>query len=303
LRRLYIDQPGEVQNETIAALLGEIEVWENQLPDFLKTRSSGSLLHIYARQATVIKLATQHAIIMICRPSLPLSEFGSPEPGIDAASGSSGLLQVHQDRCLEAALSVCEIVTPLVRKESIGSHFWFTAYVTFCAATVMLVYLGNNPSASRRGQVWQAAEQCCEIERKLKARNRLARRYALALEGLFAQVKKRSLTAPDTGFPQQVVTNGRNQQEGVVPNDSNAPEANIHQGFAQSFPAMAQGVPRGWESEENSVPTPGVDFSASLMEYDFHPALDYLMAGSQGNTSLLDLDTFVNGMDFGWPPG
>lgn len=59
----------------------------------------------------------------------------------------------------------------------------FTAYITFCAATIMFVYVVQNPRSSKRETVLKAAEKCCEIEKMLAGENnRMAQRYAAALE-------------------------------------------------------------------------------------------------------------------------
>lgn len=61
----------------------------------------------------------------------------------------------------------------------------FTAYITFCAATIMFVYVVQNPKSSKRETVLKAAEKCFEIEKMLAGENnRMAQRYAAALEVL-----------------------------------------------------------------------------------------------------------------------
>ncbi|KAL1952772.1 hypothetical protein VTO42DRAFT_4263 [Malbranchea cinnamomea] len=186
---LYRDQKEAVQLQNAATLLEELELWHQELPTFLRDQPSGSLQVVYARQSNVIQLARFHAIILICRPFLSIQNGVASTPG---ESTTSMEVETYKTRCLEAAFHVHETVAPLIRRGSIEGQFWFTSYIVFCAATVLLVYLGHHPATPRREHILNAAETCCEIEKKLEASSRLARRYVLALEALSSQVRKRS---------------------------------------------------------------------------------------------------------------
>ena len=73
----------------------------------------------------------------------------------------------------------------LLKRDTLTGAFWFSAYIAFCAGTVILVFLGHNMhslTSQRRQDIWKAAQNCCSIEKKLAPTNRLARRYAAALE-------------------------------------------------------------------------------------------------------------------------
>jgi hypothetical protein len=93
-------------------------------------------------------------------------------------------LMSWQEKCLDAALTASVIVTILARKKHLTRTYWFAAYITFCAATVMLVFVAQNESDDRRGMILAAAERCLEIEKLLagEGQNKMARRYATALE-------------------------------------------------------------------------------------------------------------------------
>jgi len=186
LKSLYLEPSAQYSVEVVDSLVNEMDAWERELPEFLKTKNSGGLQPIYARQSQVIRLAQQHALIMICRPSLPLSGLA---PTLSETShpdvSSHGHLQHHQDRCVDAALAIHDISSSLLKRGSIDGRFWYTAYILFCAATVMLVYIGHNPTSLRRQQIWDVAQRCCEMERRLMAANKLAQRYVAALEVSF----------------------------------------------------------------------------------------------------------------------
>ena len=200
LRTLYVDPPSDFNTSTMDELARQIETWESSLPEFLRMRNSGGLLPVYARQSSVIRLAQQHALIMVYRPSLPLSglsnewrprqqqafEVGNQESR--PPLGSRDVMRPYQDRCLDAAFVVCEIMTALLRKSDISGQltgqYWLFPYMDFCAATVMLVYILHNPRLprERESQIWDGVWRCCEVLKALVAENRLARRYLVALE-------------------------------------------------------------------------------------------------------------------------
>jgi hypothetical protein len=71
----------------------------------------------------------------------------------------------------------------LQTRSIISNDDQFSAYVTFCAATVMLVYAAQNPDSSKSRTALKAAEKCCSIEKMLAGENnKMAQRYASALE-------------------------------------------------------------------------------------------------------------------------
>ena len=178
LRDLYLDYNGQYNPSAVSSLAAEVRQWESELPEIFKLSTLGGLQPIFARQAAVIRLAMQHALILIYRPSLPLSsltyEWNDPRE-----------VHEHQDACLQAAMVASEIVSGLTRKGNLSGAFWFSAYIAFCSGTVMLVYLGQNMKSlprDRRREIWKAAQNCCETEKLLSPANRLARRYVTALE-------------------------------------------------------------------------------------------------------------------------
>ncbi|KAF4555860.1 Fungal specific transcription factor domain-containing protein 39 [Elsinoe fawcettii] len=198
LKGLYLGLGNESDQLVMEALSGEIRDWEFMLPDFLKMKSAVGLRDIYARQNTVIRLAQQHALIMVYRPSLPLSGLAARTTSSVTVNGflDDNSLRMCQDNCLQAALEAHHICSSLFKKGEVNDHYWFTAYILFCAATVMLVHIAHNPEGLQAPSAWAAAQDCCQMQRQVCQSNRLARRYVAALEDLSKQLKKR--------FPQQM---------------------------------------------------------------------------------------------------
>ncbi|PSK60705.1 hypothetical protein B9Z65_855 [Elsinoe australis] len=194
LKSLYLGPRTDNDQLIVEALGAEMREWEFALPDFLRMRNVIGLRDIYARQNTVIRLAQQHALIMIYRPSLPLSGLAAKSAASSAAQTGfrdAASLRACQDACLQAALEAHSISASLFTKGEVNDHYWFTSYILFCAATVMLVHIAHNPDSMQAHVAWSAAQDCCRMERQVCQSNRLARRYVAALEDLSKQLKKR----------------------------------------------------------------------------------------------------------------
>ncbi|KAF2221889.1 fungal-specific transcription factor domain-containing protein [Elsinoe ampelina] len=186
LKSLYLGPRNDTDQLIIESLGSEMRDWEATLPDFLSMKSTIGLRDVYARQNTVMRLATQHALIMIYRPSLPLSGLAARTSSASSAELHGFLdatsLRICQDRCLQAALEVHSICTSLFKKGDVNDHYWYTLYILFCAATVMLVHIAHHPGGVQAQSAWTAAQECCQMERRVSQSNRLARRYVAALE-------------------------------------------------------------------------------------------------------------------------
>ncbi|PNS20353.1 hypothetical protein CAC42_5803 [Sphaceloma murrayae] len=193
LRSLYLGPRADNDEPIVDSLATQISEWEYSLPEFLRLKSAVGLRDIYARQNTVIRLAQQHALMMIYRPALPLSGLAAKSIHAENMNGflESPNLRIHQDKCLQAAFEAHNICTSLFKKGEVNDHYWFTSYILFCAATVMLVHVAHNPSGHQAASAWVSAQDCCKLERQVCHSNRLARRYVTALEDLSKQLKKR----------------------------------------------------------------------------------------------------------------
>jgi hypothetical protein len=233
LRDLYLDYNGQYNAKSVRSLATEIKQWEEELPEIFRLSSVGGLEQIVARQAAVIRLALQHALILIYRPSLPLSSLAHHYTIENDHTLQLQEIREHQDLCLQAATVASNTVANLVKKGSLSGTYWFSAYINFCAGTVMLVYLGHNIhrlEPHRRRELWQAAQDCCETERQLATTNRLARRYVAALEASNLDcAKDLTLTIPQALSEQlnKRLIAAEQWQDQVMPVDIMTSPANI----------------------------------------------------------------------------
>ncbi|KAK9321591.1 fungal-specific transcription factor domain-containing protein [Lipomyces orientalis] len=182
LRRLYSDVVPENQEDVIDELGNDVLKWVEELPPFLRLRSSGGLKLPYSRQLDVVRLAHAHALILIYRPSLNVGGQGSYKSKVSISLRK----QSHQEKCLDAALSVAR----MRGFRDLSGSYWYISYIYFSAATVMFVFLAQHPNSSKKKEILQCAKKLCQMERILAAQNDMARRYVSALTELWHQVRK-----------------------------------------------------------------------------------------------------------------
>ncbi|KAK9460472.1 uncharacterized protein V1516DRAFT_408969 [Lipomyces oligophaga] len=199
LRTLYggeknAPKPQSVEQEIlIDELSAEVQQWELALPSFLRISSrlmSSDLKLLYTRQIGVMHLAHVHALILIHRPSLYMHSshvYATKAATRIALSGNDAVIserqKAQQDKCLAAALSV----TDFSDFSQLTGSFWYTAYVVFCAVTVMFVYLAHRPDTHARSEILKKARQLCEVEKRFAEQSDMCKRYVSALQELWNQ--------------------------------------------------------------------------------------------------------------------
>jgi hypothetical protein len=103
------------QLRTASYLNGEISKWQDGLPIFLSGAiNPASLIPVFRRQVTVLRMACTHAIMLVNRP-LVLSRHASPTA-----------IQPHVEECLSAAKQVLELVLDFVADNHMFQGFWKT---------------------------------------------------------------------------------------------------------------------------------------------------------------------------------
>lgn len=103
------------QIRTAAQLNDEIARWQDELPIFLSGAiNPASLIPVFRRQATVLRMGCAHAIILVNRPLL-LSRHAAPV-----------CVQPHVEECLAAAKSMLELVLDFVADNHMFQGFWKT---------------------------------------------------------------------------------------------------------------------------------------------------------------------------------
>lgn len=105
----------EKQISTAAHLNDEIAKWQDELPIFLSGAiNPASLIPVFRRQVTVLRMGCAHAVMLINRP-LMLSRSSSPTD-----------IQPHIDECLSAAKQMLELVLDFVADNHMFQGFWKT---------------------------------------------------------------------------------------------------------------------------------------------------------------------------------
>ena len=147
----------EQETQTIDALMQRINQWRSELPPLLgDTVCSSSLISIFQRQLTVIRLAQFHAVLFVTRPLLLRDcsqESIDPTPPF----------QHHVRSCIATAHDTLQMVFELAEDNRLFPTFWYTQYITFNALSIVYIYLVH----SKRGRIpydWLAAN-ASDLER------------------------------------------------------------------------------------------------------------------------------------------
>ncbi|RZL01019.1 MAG: fungal specific transcription factor domain-containing protein [Pedobacter sp.] len=105
----------EQQVQTAANLNEEIAKWQGELPIFLSGAiNPASLIPVFRRQVTVLRMGCAHAIMLVNRP-LMLSRSAAPSS-----------IKPHVEECLSAAKQVLEMVLDFVADNHMFQGFWKT---------------------------------------------------------------------------------------------------------------------------------------------------------------------------------
>lgn len=129
-RELYsIAHKSEQRRAELAAkLTSEIAAWHSSLPVVLSGAvHPSSLIPLFRRQITVLKLAHAHALMFINRPMLLVENLTESE------------LQPHLQTALEGAKAVLDLLESPVADQATFPAFWFTQYVSFNALSIIYV--------------------------------------------------------------------------------------------------------------------------------------------------------------------
>ncbi|PKS05931.1 hypothetical protein jhhlp_007764 [Lomentospora prolificans] len=159
----------------------ELHEWRQNLPPYLGTIRPSTLIPSFRRQATALKLAYSHAIIHANRPFL-LGQMNSTVT--DAAAKDS------VTECISAAKVLLETVDSMAGDGSLFHAFWWTHYVTFCAAAVVYVLEIQQKSngAPAGDKTWaelvDLTDRCLSHLSRGASADSPNRRYSIILEEL-----------------------------------------------------------------------------------------------------------------------
>lgn len=187
----------------------EINKWQADLPPLLGDNiCPSSLISIFQRQSTVIRLARHHAVMFVTRPLL-LWDF-SQELAADIA-------KQYLRSCIATARDTLALVLELVKDKLLFPAFWYTQYIAFNALSIVYIYLINVKNG-RIPHHWLFSAAGSEVDKDVlyeMARstqhylgqatemNALAWRYSLVLEVLRAEATMRPSSDRNTEDDQQ----------------------------------------------------------------------------------------------------
>lgn len=194
---LYTIQPLEKEQEIILIenLVRKVKQWQSDLPPLLGDWvCPSSLISIFQRQLTVIRLARFHALMFVTRPLLLRDYSQEKEASEDSA-------QVYLRSCISNARDTLELVLELVKDRLLYPAFWYTQYIAFNALSIVYIFLIH----TKRGRIphaWLSANADLESQEidqnslyklaeetqyhlgQATERNSLAWRYNIVLEAL-----------------------------------------------------------------------------------------------------------------------
>ncbi|KAF2092556.1 hypothetical protein NA57DRAFT_82269 [Rhizodiscina lignyota] len=299
LKFIYLDLDAEFDCDVADRLGDMVDRWRTELPEHLRKDAPDGLDAMRKRQWVVIKCSEQQVTMMIYRQSLPLSGLvAKRNTEGESVPGPKPWLQKYQDRCLDAANKVCEMTSKLVETKDIAGNFWFTTYINAMAATVMLVYITYHPSSPRVRTIWESAQKCYEVQRRLMHDSPLARRSVAALEDLFKHVKRRmsSLTSTSSPSTTQSGTLQHDIQRDTQGTDT-PPQAHDHS--YMELPIMSHHEQAAPSTSATSFPPTSAEMAGFPMDFRTQSWDEF--AGVYENSSFFDLDSFVcGGQHFGW---
>lgn len=128
--------PDKQQIEASVARTDEIFAWQAQLPPFISGAiQASSLVPVFRRQQTVLRLAHFHAIMFVTRPLLVRNYARKlPEEYRD-----NYIKQLR--RCVIAAKEAVDLIMVFVREDQLFPAFWYAQYIAFNAISIIYIYL------------------------------------------------------------------------------------------------------------------------------------------------------------------
>ncbi|KAK3633300.1 hypothetical protein LTR56_015868 [Elasticomyces elasticus] len=177
----------------------EIAKWHQDLPPFISGAvQAGTLVPVFRRQLTVLRLAHYHITMFVTRPLLLRDYAKSLQPDY-------ALRYRHQLRdCVLAAKDATDLVLSFVQDGQLFPAFWYTQYIAFNAISIIYIYMiqamekriparilcavDEQPFVIDDQALFQLAESAQTHLAKATVRNAPAWRYSVILDGLRCEV-------------------------------------------------------------------------------------------------------------------
>ena len=196
--------------ESSLARTQEIAEWQTQLPPFISGAVQAStLIPVYRRQLTVLRLAQWHATMFVTRPLL-LRDYARK---LESSYALSYRQQLRS--CVLAAKNVIDLILTFVQEGQLFPAFWYSQYIAFNALSIVYVYvlqvrkqripsqilcaIDDQPSVMDDRSLLQLAESAQEHLANATVRNAPAWRYSVLLDGLRCEVTGAVATSPSHG--------------------------------------------------------------------------------------------------------
>ncbi|KAF5624978.1 C6 transcription factor [Fusarium sp. NRRL 52700] len=176
--------PPEQRLDAAQGFIQQLHEWRQALPPHLGTVRPSSLIPIFSRQATALKLAYCHAVMHTTRPFL-----------LDHSEDCSPALQACVTQCISAAKLALEIVDGMFSEKSVLFHaLWWMPYVTFCALAVVYVWdiqqRSNTAADPGNALLFDLAEKCQTHLARTIAAESASRRYSIIIEELRQEARQ-----------------------------------------------------------------------------------------------------------------
>ncbi|RFN48391.1 hypothetical protein FIE12Z_7351 [Fusarium flagelliforme] len=173
--------------ERLAAAQGfiqQLQEWRQALPPQFGSVRPSSLIPIFSRQSTALKLAYCHAVMHTTRPFL-----------LDHSDNCTPALQDCVTQCIGAAKLALETVDGMFSERSVLFHaLWWMPYVTFCALAVVYVWdiqqRSNESADSSNTLLFDLAEKCQNHLARTISAESASRRYSIIIEELRQEARQ-----------------------------------------------------------------------------------------------------------------
>lgn len=182
------NQSNERKQQIATQLNDELAAWKASLPALLSGAvHPSSLIQIYQRQMTVLRLAHAHAEMLVNRPLMLLDA----SPSLD--------ITPHILRCLEGAKTTIDTILQYVSDRRMFSLFWHSQYVTFNALSIIYVWLIQRkrgrmahvaPPFASDADLFQLAETTQDHFAAATRHNAPCTRFSIILEELQAEASR-----------------------------------------------------------------------------------------------------------------
>ena len=276
----------------VGNLMNKIGQWQSELPLlFTEDVCPSSLITVFRRQLTVIRLAHYHAIMFVTRPLLLWD--CSNEPNHDQ-SNLNGYLR----SCVITARKTLELILDLAKEKQFFHSFWYTQYIAFNALSILYIYIIHsckgriphqwvfpdrlNTGTAQAGNfvydqmsLYELAERTQHHLRQVTEKNALAWRYAVVLDALRSESRS-LLHHESSGEDYQMITSEL---------DAVQQSAFLAQDLSLDRFMVPEQPPVDWEGLQASMTTslysgignlfPSLDSSEDF-SLDFWPQLDRL---------------------------